>query len=228
MTDRPIKSLSVFEEILLLPGAALVLADKLSGRMISRIADGFGQDPALEFMMNLFRTIENKWPQQVLSLREMFDIQLKDASKDIATSQVALDNLTEQQREIWLGEQTRKQSRETKLQAALPKIVDLYATAEPDSDTSRGTASWEDLSPINQWSLLNAVERGLYSRLQRYEKWAKEEGNDKAVTLRDDADEAVQALYILITDFLLDPDIAQALEADALNGIRVPERLQAK
>lgn len=214
--------LNVFEEILLLPGAALVLADKLSGRIISRIADGFDQDPALGFMMNLFRAIENKWPQQVLSLREMYDIQLKDAAKDVATSQVALNGLTKEQREIWLGEQTRKQSRETKLQAALPKIVDLYAAAE----SSRGTASWEDLSSINQWSLLNAVERGVYDRLQRYKKWAKEEGNDKAITLRDDADEAIQDLYILITDFLLDPDIAQTLEADAASGIRVPERLK--
>ena len=214
--------LNVFEEILLLPGAALVLADKLSGRIISRIADGFDQDPALGFMMNLFRAIENKWPQQVLSLREMYDIQLKDAAKDVATSQVALDGLTKEQREIWLGEQTRKQSRETKLQAALPKIVDLYAAAEP----SKSTANWEDLSSINQWSLLNAVERGVYDRLQRYKKWAKEEGNDKAITLRDDADEAIQDLYILITDFLLDPDIAQTLEADAASGIRVPERLK--
>jgi hypothetical protein len=217
--------MNVFEEILLLPGAALVLADKLSGRIISRVADGFGQDPALEFMMNLYRAIENKWPQQVLSLREMFDIQLKDASKDIATSQVALDKLTEQQREVWLGEQTRKQSRETKLQAALPKIVDLYAAAEGDTDV------WEDLSSINQWSLLNALERGVYNRLQRYKTWAKEDeakGREvsDAITLRDDANEATQALYELITEFLLDPDIAQALETDTNNGIRVPERLK--
>lgn len=211
--------LNVFEEILLLPGAALVLADKLSGRIISRVADGFGEDPALEFMMNLFRAIENKWPQQVLSLREMFDIQLKDASKDVAVNQVALDKLTEQQREIWLGEQTRKQSRVDKLQNALPKIVDLYAAA------SGNITSWKDLSPINQWSLLNATERGIFDRLQRYKKWA-EEGGEKAIILRDDADEAIQALYELITDFLLDPYVEGALEDDADNGIRVPERLR--
>jgi hypothetical protein len=211
--------MNVFEEILSLPGAALVLADKLSGRIIGRVADGFGDDPALSSMMNLFRTIENKY--EVLSLREMHDLQLKDAGKENAASQAALDELTEEQREIWMGEPVRVESRETRLKKVLPKIVDLYAEAEPIAE------SWDDLTTINQWSLLNATERGLHERLCRYQKWAKEPDNDRAIALRDQADDAMVPLFSLITDFLADPGVAKDLKQDADNGIRVPERRAA-
>jgi hypothetical protein len=215
---------NVFEELLTLPGAALVLADKLSGRIIGRIADGFDDDPALESMMNLFRAIENKWPDQVLSLREMFEVQLKSASKDTEASSKAMEGLTDKQRQIWLGEQTRTRSPIDKLQQALPKIVDLYASAS-NADTKR----WEDLTTINQWSLLNATEKGVHDRLQRYKKWATED-HDKgrtesdAITLFEDTGDAIEPLYELITQFLDDPIINAALEADSSNGIRVPIR----
>lgn len=217
--------MNTFEHILLLPGAAPILADKLSGRIISRVADGFGEDPALGNMMNLFRALEAKWPDLVLSLREMYDIQLTDAGKASAASQEAMEGLTPEQREIWLQEPTRSESRETRLSKALPKIVDLYGASIPE------TASWEDLTPINQWSLLNALERGLHSRLERYRKWAKEDEDkgrteSNAITLRNDAEEAIVPLFDAITEFLADPVIAKELEQDVANGIRVPTRLK--
>jgi hypothetical protein len=215
--------MNVFEEILLLPGAAPILADKLSGRIVGRVADGFDTDPALGDMMNLFRAIENKWPSQTYSLRDMYDRLLKNAGQDTEDTQEAVDGLSEAQRAVWESESSRIQSKVQKFKESLPKIVDLYAAAEPN------TESWEDLTPINQWSLLNALERGLYDRLQRYREWAasdEERGQSEsnAITLRDDADDAVQPLYDLITGFLADPVIAQALEQDATNGIRVPVR----
>lgn len=217
--------MNTFEEILLLPGAAPILADKLSGRIISRVADGFSDDPALGDMMNLYRAIENKWPDNVLSLREMYDIQLKDASQDTANNQEAVDGLTPEQRAIWESEPTRSETRVQRLQKALPKIVDLYAAATPEP------ASWEDLLPINQWSLLNALERGVHKRLNTYQKWAKDDEDkgrteSNAITLRDDTNDAIKPLFDLITDFLQDEGIAQSLEQDVANGIRVPDRLK--
>ena len=215
--------MNVFEEILLLPGAAPILANKLSGRIISRVADGFDADPALGDMMNLYRAIETKWPDTVLSLREMFDLQLKDASQDNKASESAVEGLTPEQRAIWESEPTRSESRVQRLQKALPKIVDLYAQAKPEAD------SWDDLTTINQWSLLNALERSLHSRLQQYRQWAKEDEDkgrteSNAITRRDDAEDAVQPLYDLITDFLTNDAVAQDLAKDAENGIRVPVR----
>jgi len=218
--------MNTFEKLLLLPGAALVLADKLSGRIIGRIADGFDEDPALGNMMNLFRAIENKWPDSVLSLREMYDVQLKSASKDNAASDKAMEGLTEKQRQVWLNEQTRTRSPVDKLQQALPKIIDLYAEASGDPKY------WDELTPINQWSLLNATERGVHDRLQRYKKWATEDrdkGREEsdAITLYDDTGDAIEPLYELITQFLKTPKVKKALEQDASNGIRVPTRTAA-
>lgn len=215
--------MNTFEKLLLLPGAAPILADKLSGRIVSRVADGFDQDPALGYMMNLFRSIEFKWPKSIMSLREMYEVQLNDASKDSTISTEAMGGLTAEQRAVWESEPTRNESRENRLKEALPKIVDLYAEAEPIYE------SWDDLEPINQWSLLNAVERGLQKRLERYKAWAKEDEDkgrteSNAITLRNDANDAVVPLHDLITEFLDDPVISDSLERDAANGIRVPVR----
>jgi hypothetical protein len=217
---------SVFEEILLLPGAAPVLAAKISGRIIGRIADGFDQDPALYDMMCLFRCLENKWPEQTMSLRDMYNLQMKDAKAEAAQNEASLDSLTPEQRDLWMKERTSKQSRVDKLEAALPKIIDLH-TAAIDS-----VAAWNDLTPINQWSLLNAVERGVHKRRARYAQWAKEDDErgkteSKNYDLLEDVEEAIKALSVLITKFLSTPDIADALTADADNGIRVPTRFVA-
>ena len=214
-----------FEEILLLPGAAPILGAKLAGRIIGRIADGFDEDPALGDMMKLYRAIEDKWPEQTMSLRDMYNLQLKDAAQDTESVQTALDGLTEEQKSVWLSEKA-KEPRMQKLQQALPKIVDLYSVSTPD------TESWDDLTTINQWSLLNATERGLHERVKRYAKWAHEDREkgrteSNAITLFEDANDAVQPLYDLVTDFLEDPVVAQALDDDAANGIRVPTRLVA-
>lgn len=214
---------NTFEEILLLPGAAPVLAAKLSGRLIGRIADGFDEDPALFDMMCLYRCLEDKWPEQTMSLRDMYDLQMKDATKEESSMVEGLEDLTPEQRDLWMQEKS-KQTRVDKLRAALPKIIDLHTAATPN------TESWDDLTPINQWSLLNATERGLHSRLSRYAKWAKadeDKGREdsNAIRLRDDAQDAVDPLSIIITTFLTDPSTQQALQHDADNGIRVPIRL---
>jgi len=214
---------NVFEEILLLPGAAPVLAAKLSGRIIGRIADGFDEDPALYDMMCLFRALEDKWPEQTMSLRAMYDLQMKDADKEVSSLTAGLEGLTPEQRELWMKEPV-KQNRKDRLQAALPKIIDLHTAAFGNA------AAWTDLTRINQWSLLNAVERGVHSRLANYVKWAAEDEakgktESNAITLRGDALEAVQELTILITTFLTTPAIAKALAADVESGIRVPTRL---
>jgi hypothetical protein len=217
--------MNTFEEILLLPGAAPILAAKLSGRIISRIADGFDDDPALGDMMNLFCVLENKWPEQTMSLRDMFELQMKDAVKESAIDQETLDSLTPEQRDLWLRERT-KRTKSDKLRTALPKIVDLHAESVPD------TESWDDLTTINQWSLLNAVERSLHDRLRRYMTWAQTDEDkgledSNAITLRNDAQDAVEPLSLLITEFLATPAVAQDLEQDMSNGIRVPERFVA-
>lgn len=215
----------MIKEILLMPATATVLAAKLSGRTISRVADGFGDDPALGDMMNLYQALEHKWPDRVLSLREMFELQLTAARKEQVSHEADLGGLTPEQREIWEKEKTQ-QSRAEKLVRALPKIIDLYnnATAEPDS--------WDDLTVINQWSLLNATERGLHKRLEQYRGWAAEDeakGREQtnAIQLRDEASEELVPLGKLITTFLADPTTAEALQRDAANGIRVPTRLVA-
>jgi hypothetical protein len=217
--------MNTFEEILLLPGTAVILADKLSGRIIGRIADGFDKDPALYDMMCLFRALEDKWPDSVMSLRAMYDLQMEDAAKDSSASDEAMEGLTPEQRELWLKEPI-KASKKDRLQQALPTIIDLHTRATPDS------GSWEDLTTINQWSLLNAVEKGLHQRLKRYKVWAKEDEDNgktesRAITLRDDAQEDVEPLAELITAFLADSAVVQDLEQDVSNGIRVPVRFIA-
>jgi hypothetical protein len=216
---------SVFDEILLLPGAAPVLAAKLSGRIIGRIADGFDEDPALYDMMCLFRSLEDKWPEQTMSLRAMYDLQMKDADKEVASLSAGLEGLTAEQRELWMKEPV-KQNRKDKLQAALPKIVDLHTAAFANP------AAWNDLTRINQWSLLNAMERGIHKRLTDYTKWAAEDEakgktESNAITLREDAMDAVKEVTVLITTFLSTPAVAKELEEDASSGIRVPTRLTA-
>jgi len=214
-----------FEEILLMPSTSAVLAAKLSGRTISRVTDGFGDDPALGDMMNLFQTLEHKWPDRVLSLREMFELQLTAARKEQGSHEADLSGLTPEQREIWEKEKTQE-PRAEKLVKALPKIIDIYnnATAEPDS--------WDDLTVINQWSLLNATERGLHKRLEQYRSWAADDEakgreDTNAIRLRDEAIEELLPLGAIITAFLADPTTAEALKRDAANGIRVPTRLVA-
>ena len=214
--------MNTFDELLELPGAAPVLAAKLSGRIIGRIADGFEDDPALYDMMSLFNTIDYKWPEQTMSLRAMFELHLKDASKESADNEDSLEALTPEQRAMWEKE-TTKLSKHDKLRKALPMIIDLQAAASPT------TESWDELTPINQWSLLNATEKEVHSRLVRYTQWAEEDEakgktESNAITLRDDTQEAVDPLGILITKFLADPDIADALKQDLESGIRVPVR----
>jgi hypothetical protein len=212
--------MNAFDTILTLPGAAAVLADKLSGRIISRVAAGFADDPALGDMMNLYKALEAQHP--VLSLREMFELQLKDAASEAPD----LSDLTPEQREIWNNEPTANQSRRDRLQAALPTIVDLYAAATPQAE------SWDDLTTINQWSLLNATERGVYDRLHRYETWAAEDEakgreDTNAIRRRDQTIAVVEPLFELITKFLQDKHVIQDLDAARDDGIRVPARRTA-
>ena len=218
--------MNVFEELLLLPGAAPILADKLSGRIIGRVAQGFGEDEALQDMMDLFRAIENKWPQNVMSIRAMFELQLSDAAKETAVPEDLTEGLTAEQKAMWESEPTRTESRVTKLKNALPKIIDLYTNAKPNS------SSWDNLTTINKWSLLNAIERSLQTRLVRYTTWAAEDEakgktESKAITALQDAEDASLPLFDLITNFLEDPDVKEDLELDASIGIRVPIRQQA-
>jgi hypothetical protein len=208
----------MFDRILELPGAAPVLAAKIAGRVIGQVARGFGKDKANLDELNLFKAIEEKYPDDTFPIADMFKKMLDSAPATPSNGMSeAVANLPEAERTLWV---TANKSDKQKLLDALPEISALFHAAKANPD------SWNDLTVIAQWSLLNALEAALPGKIELYQGWLSKDRNKdgKSARLLRDAMAAQTAVYDIVTEFLDDEYNQEALAEEAERGVAVPVR----
>ncbi len=217
-------SLKTINAILAIPGAAPVMAAKIIGRVIGQVSNGFGKDEQLVSEISVYKAIAVKYPNDTISLPDMFKTMLRRANTEVDTADFAasLENMTEEQKALWATPNADLSERDQMLES-MPEMTTLFGKAPTD------IKAWLDLPTIAQWSLLNAVEQTLPSKISLYGDWASRDRTagkvaTNAMRLETEATEAVPLVFKTVTDFLKNKDVAHDLDVDRDHGIAVPER----
>ena len=215
--------MKTFEQILEVPGAANILAAKLVGRVIDQVARGFGDDESLEDSISLFKAIEQKYPEDTISLPNLFKRIRKSASTDTDEG-LKLEGLTPEQQALWKAEGV--ESERDALDKSMPRLTELLQTTKPDA------GAWGNLPTIAQWSLLHKVEESLPSRIAIWSGYAETDRragktNTKAIRLEKQYADAITPLYDIVTKFLGYKAVQKELDQCKEAGINVPVRVAA-
>jgi hypothetical protein len=218
--------MNTFQKVLDLPGAATIMAAKIIGRVIDQVARGFGEDPTLADELCLFRAIEAKYQKDTISMPKMFKNMVARAKTETVDGiDSGMENLSADQKALWDAEDdaTEKQA----LLDSMPELTKLFLASDPDPER------WDDMPAIAQWSLLNATEATLPDKVALYKSWADRDRiqnklNTNAMRLETDANDAIEPLFFIITEFLEDEDIKNELAVEAESGTNVPPRLVQK
>ena len=192
---------------------ATMIAAKILGRAIDAVKRGFKEDPELPAQLNVYRAIQDQYPDTTVSVKEMYDSMVARAEKREKTAAANIKGLTPEQQALWSGpDGEKKESKE--LLDSIPAVLDLLMAATPDYN------SWKDMPVIGQWAILSSVERSLPDKASFY----RGKGGTNFLSLADQIDKASPVYFELITEYLAQKGVSNALKLASESGINVPER----
>lgn len=195
---------------------ATMIAAKILGRAIDAVKRGFAEDPELPAQLNVYRGIQDMYPDTTVSVKEMYDSMVSRAEKREKAAAASVKGLTPEQQALWSGaDGDKKESAE--LLASIPAVLNLLMEATPDLN------SWKDMPVIGQWAILSSVERSLPEKASFYRK----KGGTNFLALADQIDKATPIFYAQITEYLAQKGVSAALDLARQTGINVPERQAA-
>ena len=195
---------------------ATMIAAKILGRAIDAVKRGFAEDPELPAQLNVYRAIQDMYPDSTVSVKEMYDSMVSRAEKREKAAAANIKGLTPEQQALWSGPDGEQKESELLL-GSIPVVLNLLLAAKPDLN------SWKDMPVIAQWAILSSVERSLAEKALFY----RSKGGTNFLSLADQIDKATPGFYALITEYLAQKTVSAALELAKDAGINVPERQAA-
>jgi len=201
----------MMSKILKIPGAAIVLASILIGRVIGQVARGFGENPEVTLQASVYLTILAKFPNDVVSAAVMFRRMLENA-KDNKNFLEELQ-ISEEDKILW-DKQLGKSERQ-RLADSVPTLLKLLNT------TTASHSSWDSLPVIAQHSLLVRTERNLVEAITRYQSWTSEDGARRL----EQANAAMTPWAALVAQF--EEKHAVELQAERDAGKHLAQRIAA-
>ena len=217
--------MNTFVQVLAFEGAATVMAAKIAGRVIDQVARGFTESPELLDSISLFKAIQERYPETTITFQAMFGNMVKKAKTEVTEGiNEALAGMTAEEQALWKAD---GDSEKAALLKAIPFLTKLRI------DTVADVESWDNLSTIAQWSLLNSTEAALPGKLQLYASWVArdmqaDKTNTNAMKLHSMTAAAIPAVFDIVSEFLSDETVKLNLAEDKTNGINVPPRLIAQ
>jgi hypothetical protein len=203
----------MIKKIVTMQVIATMIAAKILGRAIDAVKRGFAEDPELPAQLNVYRAIQDMYPDTTVSVKEMYDSMVSRAEGREKKAAANVKGLTAEQQKLWSGGDGSKKESELLL-ASIPAVLDLLVAATPTLD------AWKEMPVIGQWAILSSVERSLPEKASFY----RGKGGTNFLGLADQIDTASPVYFKCITEYLAQKGVSAALDLAKESGINVPER----
>jgi hypothetical protein len=206
----------MIKKITAIPVIATMIAAKILGRAIDAVKRGFAEDPELPAQLQVYRAIQDMYPDTTVTIKEMYDSMVNRAERREKTNAAKVKGLTAEQQKLWSGNDGDKKESEILLES-IPSMLTLLCDAEPDLN------AWKEMPVIAQWAILSSVERSLPSKAEFY----RSKGGVNFLALATQIDAATPKYYTLISEYLAQKGVSKDLQLARDAGTNVPERQQA-
>jgi len=206
----------MINKIVSLQVIATMIAAKILGRAIDAVQRGFAEDQELPAQLQVYRAIQDMYPNDTVSVKEMYDSMVNRAESREKQNAAKVKGLTAEQQKLWAGNDEDKKESETLL-ASIPTMLTLLCEAKPD------IKAWNKMPVIAQWAILSSVERSLPGKAEFY----RSKGGVNFLSLATQIDAASPKYYELITKYLEQKEVVTELQLAREAGTNVPERAVA-